>query len=156
MFAQEPVHDAACGAASERTGKRGRGLPVEDGGAVRGGCCRLWAEHERGAELRGRGAGGEDCGNAVAGSDAAGSDQSEFVTDRRTDQLQQGQQPQITGRAVIESAAVPAGLHTLHDDRVRADCAGHGGLAGRRRSHPDRGAGARAGAARRPPSGSRR
>ena len=47
------------------------------------------------------------------------------------------EQPEIAGRAVVETAPVSAGLQALHDHRVGTDRARRACLGGRGRRQPD-------------------
>ncbi len=88
-------------------------------GAVRRGRPRLGAEHERGADLGGRGARREHGRDAAAGGDAAGRDEGDV--DVRADELEQREQPVVDAvLAVDERAAVPARLRALDDERAGA------------------------------------
>ena len=52
-------------------------------------------------------------------------------------QLQQREQPDVSGMGIVESAAMAAGLDSLHDQRVGADGLSRARFFHRRHGHPD-------------------
>ena len=128
------VGDAAREPPGERARELGRGLGL-DRRAVGGRGGRLRAEHERGAELRRGGAEGEHGRDRAAGRDPAGGDERQVRGGG--DELEQREQADLAGRAVVEAPAVAAGLDALDDERVGACLRGLGRLRGRRHRHPD-------------------
>jgi hypothetical protein len=81
-------------------------------------------------------AGGQDRGDGRTGGEPAGGHGRQV--DRRADDLQQRQQTEVTGRAVVERTAMAAGLHALHDEGVGADPRRREGLVAGRHGHPHR------------------
>jgi hypothetical protein len=137
VLAQEAVDDAASGASRERPRQRGQCVRARDRVAVGERRRRLGTEHERRAELRGRGACREHRGDSAASRDATGRHEGHRVADGCADELQQDKQPEVARRAVVEAAAVSPGLDALNDHCVGADRMCRPCLVRRRRRHPD-------------------